>query len=186
MKSKIGFTILFLLGFVLGVVLLSNDARAQQPTSGKTDKDKTQQPAAANLQNGAEGPYTINSSIEFGVRGALTEGNADRYRSDFNYTPGFRIFDSSFSMKSKDNNAPVLDALTVSSFGWGNDPNKYLRVNAEKTKIYRFDANYRRFDYFNSLSYFALGQHTSNTEYRQGDFDLTVFGIRGMLSKREI
>jgi hypothetical protein len=175
MKSKIGFTLLFLLGFVLGLVLLANDARAQQPPAdvNKADKDKAQQPAASG-QNGAEGPYTITSSIEFGVRGVLIEGNGDRYRSDLNYTPGFRIFDSSFLMKSKDNNAPVFDTLMVSSFGWGKDPNKYLRVNAEKTKAYRFDANYRRFDYFNNLSNFALGQHTSNTEYRQGDFNLTI------------
>jgi hypothetical protein len=175
MKSKIGFTLLFLLGFVLGLVLLANDARAQQPPVdvNKADKDKAQQPPASG-QNGAEGPYTITSSIEFGVRGALMEGNGDRYRSDLNYTPGFRIFDSSFLMKSKDNNAPVFDTLMVSSFGWGKDPNKYLRVNAEKTKAYRFDANYRRFDYFNNLSNFALGQHTSNTEYRQGDFNLTI------------
>ena len=60
-------------------------------------------------------------------------------------------------MRSKDNNAPALDTLMVSSFGWGTDPNKYLRVNAEKTKAYRFDANYRRFDYFNSLNNLALG-----------------------------
>src|SRR5262249_54649202 len=38
----------------------------------------------------------------------------------------------------------------------------------------RFDANYRRFDYFNSLTNIALGQHLSNTEYRQGDFNLTI------------
>ncbi len=170
MKSKIGFTLLFLLGFVLGLVLLANDARAQQPAS---DKDKPQQPAAAG-QNGTEGPYTITSSIELGVRGTLAEGNADRYRSAQNYTPGFRVFDSSFLMKSKDNTGPVFDTLMVSSFGWGADPNKYLRVNAEKTKIYRFDASYRRADYFNSLSYFALGQHLANTEYRQGDFNLTI------------
>jgi hypothetical protein len=172
MKSKIGFALLFVLGFVMGLVLLANDARAQQPA---VDKDKAQPPAAAsNGQNGAEGPYTINSSIEFGVRGISIEGNADRYRSDLNYTPGFRVFDSSFFMKSRDNNAPVVDTLMVSSFGWGRDPNKYLRVSAEKTKAYRFDANYRRFDYFNSLSNFALGEHTANTEYRQGDFNLTV------------
>ncbi|HJZ68601.1 MAG TPA: hypothetical protein VKF81_10810, partial [Blastocatellia bacterium] len=173
MKSKIGFALLFLFGFVLGLVLLSNDARAQQPA---TDKK-----AAANGQNAAEAPYTISSSIEFGVRGVLIEGNADKYRSDLNYTPGFRIFDSSFLMKSKDNNGPVLDTLMISSFGWGTDPNRYLRVNAEKTKAYRFDANYRRFDYFNQLTNFANplnpnlpGQHTSNTEYRQGDFNLTI------------
>src|SRR4030095_5842674 len=163
MKGKIEFTLLFLLGFVLGLVLLANDARAQQLAA---DKDKTQQPAASG-QTGPEGPYTIHSSIEFGVRGIVIDGNADKYRSDLNYTPGFRIFDSSFMMKSKDNDAPLLDTLMVSSFGWGKDPSKYLRVNAEKTKAYRFDANYRRFDYFNALTNIAdtldptlPGQHT--------------------------
>jgi hypothetical protein len=194
MKSKIGFTLLFLLGFVLGLVLLVNDARAQQPATDKdkdkaaqpvTDKDKAAQPVtdkdkdraaqpAASAQLGAEGPYTITSSIEFGVRGIAISGNADKYRSDLNYTPGFRIFDSSFLMRSRDNTGPVFDTLMVSSFGWGDDPNKYLRVNAEKTKAYRFDANYRRFGYFNDLYNFALGQHTANTEYRQGDFNLTI------------
>jgi len=170
MKGKIGFTLLFLLAFMLWLALLTNDARAQQPAA---DKDKPQQPAAS-TQNGTEGAYTMNSSIEFGVRGIVIEDNADKYRSDLNYTPGFHIFDSSFMMRSKDNNGPVLDTLMVSSFGWGGDPNKYLRVNAEKTKAYRLDANYRRFNYFNSLTNLALSQHTSNTEYRQGDFNLTI------------
>ena len=166
MKSKIAFMLLFLFGFVLGVLLI--DARAQQTTSDN-------KPAVAeSAQKGVEGPYTIISSFEFGVRGIAIEGNADKYRSDLNYTPGFRIFDSSFLMRSNDNDGPAFDSLLISSFGWGKDPNKYLRVNAEKTKAYRFDANYRRFDYFNSLTNIALGQHTSNTEYRQGDFNLTI------------
>jgi len=170
MKSKIEFTLLFLLGFVLGLVLLANDARAQQPAA---EMNKTQQPAASG-QTATDAPYTVTSSIEFGVRGISINGNADKYRSDLNYTPGFRIFDSSFLMRSRDNDGPVFDTLMVSSFGWAKDPNKYLRVNAEKTKAYRFDANYRRFDYFNNLYNFALGQHTANTEYRQGDFNLTI------------
>ena len=168
MKEKIGFSLLFLFGFVLGLILLTNDARAQQPATGS----KPAQPSAT-AQN-PEGPYTITSSIEFGVRGIAIDGNADIYRSQLNYTPGFRIFDSSLFMQSKDNDAPLLDSLMISSFGWGKDPNRYLRVNAEKTKAYRFDANYRRFDYFNSLTNIALGQHTANTEYRQGDFNLTL------------
>lgn len=35
MKSKIEFALLFLLGFVLGLVLLASDARAQQFTCDK-------------------------------------------------------------------------------------------------------------------------------------------------------
>jgi hypothetical protein len=120
MKGKIEFTLLFLLGFVLGLVLLASDARAQQPTPDNATA-KAQTPAATS-QNSSEGAYTVRSSIEFGVRGIAIDGNADKYRSDLNYTPGFRIFDSSFMMKSKDNDGPLIDTLMVSSFGWGTDP----------------------------------------------------------------
>ncbi|HKP12636.1 MAG TPA: hypothetical protein VJZ91_11015, partial [Blastocatellia bacterium] len=87
---------------------------------------------------------------------------------------GFRVFDADLLMKSKTGDGPLFDSLLVNSFGWDKDPNRYLRVDVEKAAAYRFNANYRRFDYFNSLRNFALNQHISNTEYRQGDFDLTL------------
>ena len=175
MKNRFGFALLFLLGFTLGLVLLTGDARAQQPAP-------TSATAKQSSANPDSGPYTVISSIEVGVRGIAIDGNADKYRSDLNYTPGFRLLDSSLLMKSKDGDGLAFDTLSVSSFGWGigggshrgNDPNRALRVNAEKGNAYRFDANYRRFDYFNNLRNFSLNQHTSNTEYRQGDFDLTL------------
>jgi hypothetical protein len=178
MKSKLAFALTFLLGFVLGVVLLGTDARAQQPAAGSDP----QKPAADKQDQNQAGPYTITSSIELGVRGIVINGNANKYRSDLNYTPGFRIFDSSLVMEAKEGEGFLFDKLMVSSFGWGigggdhrgNDPNRLLRVNAEKPGVYRFDVNYRRFDYFNSLTTLALNQHIANTEYRQGDFDLTI------------
>src|SRR5687768_7669782 len=48
------------------------------------------------------GGYEVTSSVELGVRGLSVNGNHDKYRSDFNYNPGFRIFDSSFLMEDKD------------------------------------------------------------------------------------
>ena len=52
MKSKVGFTLLFLLGFVMpGLVLLATDARAQQPA---TDKEKAQQPVLLATDAGAQ------------------------------------------------------------------------------------------------------------------------------------
>ncbi|MFY9611529.1 MAG: hypothetical protein WAU45_23320 [Blastocatellia bacterium] len=175
MKSKLTFALSFLAGVVLGLIMLAGDARAQQPASGTGP----QKPADKQDQ---VGPYTITSSIELGVRGIAINGNADKYRSDLNYTPGFRILDSSLLMESKEGEGFLFDKLLVSSFGWGipggdhrgNDPNRLLRVNAEKSGVYRFDVNYRRFDYFNSLTNLALNQHTANTEYRQGDFDLVI------------
>lgn len=169
MRNKLGFALLFLLGFVLGLVLLANDTRAQQPAPA--DKPT---PKAAPADNGSAGPWTVTSSIEMGVRGLAIHGDADKYRSDLNYSPGFRIFDADLLMKSNNHDGPLFDALMINSFGWDKDPNRYLRVDVEKTKAYHFNANYRRFDYFNSLRNFALNQHISNTEYRQGDFDLTL------------
>jgi len=100
-------------------------------------------------------------------------GRHDKYRSDLNYTPGFRLFDASLLLKAPDNEG-VFDKLLVNSRGWGGDPNRSVRVNAERSTLYKFDANYRRLDYFNSLNNIALQQHTFNTEYRQGDFDLVL------------
>jgi hypothetical protein len=159
MNERTRFGLLFLLGFVLGAVLIATDARAQNSGAGN--------------QNQA-GPYTVTSSIEVGVRGKSIDGNYNKFRSDLDYQPGFRLFDSSFLMKSNGNDGAILfDNLLVTSSGWGGDPGAFLRVNADKTKYYRFDATVRRVDYFNNLTNLALNQHTANTQHTMGDFDLT-------------
>jgi hypothetical protein len=169
MKDKLTFILLYLLGLVLGIVLTVMDVRAQQPAP-------TEHPAPkAQSEPKETGPYTVTSSVEIGVRGVSVRGNASKYRSDLNYDPGFQVFNSSLLMRSNDNAGKPFDTLMINSFGWGNsDPNQYLRVNAEKTKWYRFDGNYRRIDYFNSLTNHALNQHNFNTQHRIGDFDLTM------------
>src|SRR5262245_32843130 len=151
-------------------------------TSGQTQTTTAQEPTA---QNKTWGPYDIISSIEFGVRAIGIHGNGNKFRSDQNYDPGFRLFDASMMMRSNGAGSGLLfDDLMINTFGWSNDPNRYLRVDATKTNLYKFNANYRRIDYFNSLTNFAApqgipnSQHTANTEYRQGDFDLTLWPTR--------
>ena len=46
------------------------------------------------------GPYQVVSSIEFGIRGIGISGNGNKFRSDHNYDPGFRLFDASLDRKS--------------------------------------------------------------------------------------
>ena len=158
MKEKTTFGLLFLFGLVLGILLMAMDARAQSPGA----------------QSSAE-PYKVTSSIEVGLRGVSVDGNADKFRSDLNYQPGVRLFDSSFLMQSNGGGGPKLfDSLLMNSSGWGGDPSGYFRLNADKTGSYRFDANVRRFDYFNSLRNFALNQHIADTRHTMGDFDLTL------------
>src|SRR5688572_27877249 len=103
-NNRIGFSILFLLGLVIGLLLITKDVRAQQdkpevekakqisiksdesqPVEVKVDPNAK---AEAKAQAKDESHYVVRSSIEFGVRGLAIEGNADKYRSDLNYTPG--------------------------------------------------------------------------------------------------
>jgi hypothetical protein len=149
-------------------------------------KQATQSSTADPAQDQNWGPYQIGSSIEFGVRGVGIHGNGNKFRSDNNYDPGFRLFDASLMMKSNGEGL-LFDELMINTFGWSNDPNRYLRVDAAKTDLYKFSANYRRIDYFNSLTNFAApagipnSEHTANTEFRQGDFDLTLWPARKKL-----
>ena len=145
---------------------------------------QTPSPQEPTAQDQTWGPYEVHSSIEFGVRGIGINGNGNKFRSDQNYDPGFRLFDASLMMRSNGEGAFLFDELMINTFGWSNDPNRYLRVNATKTDLYKFNAYYRRIDYFNSLTNFAApagipnSQHTANTQYRQGDFDLTLWPAR--------
>jgi hypothetical protein len=160
MNDRTRFGLLFLLGFVLGIVLIATDARAQNSGAGTQDQ---------------AGPYKVTSSIEIGVRGKSIDGNYNKFRSDLDYQPGFRIFDSSFLMKSDGaEGARLFDSLLVTSSGWGGDPAAFLRVNVDKSKYYRFDATVRRVDYFNNLTNLALNQHTADINHTFGDFDLVL------------
>jgi hypothetical protein len=127
-------------------------------------------------QNG-ESQRVITSSLEIGIRGLKLEGNQDRYKSDLNYRPGFRLFDSSFMVKSRNNDGNLFDTFLVNSSGWDGDPHGFLRINTEKTGIYRLDGNLRRVKYFNNIRTHALGQHVSDTRHKFGDFDLTLLPL---------
>src|SRR6476620_6737714 len=85
MKNKI----LFIMLIAVGSFLLTTNLQAQtakpSPSPASTTKSEPK------VWNG----YEITSSIEVGVRGLDVNGNHEKWRSDFNYSPGLRIFDSS-------------------------------------------------------------------------------------------
>jgi len=166
--------------------LLFFDAAASAQTSGAKAK-ATPTPAATPEQSpwGAPyqpmtegqpvdaGHYLITSSVELGARGVSVDGNANKYRSDVNYRAGFRVFESSFLIRSKEGfKGSLFDTLLVNSTGFGSDPQGYVRLNGEKGRWYRFNANYRRNSYDNFLNNLALGQHTARYKHNLGDFDL--------------
>jgi hypothetical protein len=121
------------------------------------------------------GGYEITSSIELGVRGLDVKGSDNKFRSDFNYKPGFRVFDSSFLVEDKTKGVKLFDSLLVTSSGFGADPTGFFRLNMEKVGVYRLDSNVRSVKYFNNLNNHALGEHGADTKHKFGDIDLTIF-----------
>lgn len=173
MKNNALTALRFALTGALGCwLLLAPEMRAQEAPP-ETDRP-TNSAASTEPDEELTRGYTVTSTIEAGVRGLAVDGSLNKFRSDLNYKPGFRLFDSSFLMQSKESRGKAFDTLLVVSSGWSADPTGHTLVKAEKTGLYRFDANVRRFTYFNNLTNHALNQHTANTRHKVGDFDLTL------------
>ncbi|MEP7076346.1 MAG: hypothetical protein ABI878_11105 [Acidobacteriota bacterium] len=122
--------------------------------------------------------FDVTASVEGGVRGVDVNGSGNKFRSDLNYRPGFRIFDSSFMVEDHGTGQKLFDTLLVTASGFNADPTGAVRLKMEKKGDYEFDGNYRTVKYFNNLNNFALNEH--NADYRQnfGDMDLTVWPER--------
>ena len=179
-------------GVTITVLLVFGAIFAQQPTPSPSP----QKPAAASAEptpieaGEGYGAYTVISTIELGYRGLAVDGDLNKYRSDLNYKPGPRLFDSSFLMRSKDGSGGWFETMLVTSSGWGGDPNGQIRINIEEPKWYRFDAHYRTFKYFRFVNNLAnpnwtftppvppnpvTGEHGYDTNTKIGDLDLTLF-----------
>ena len=156
----------------------------------KATPTPTPKPAATTSQKALPTPtpvpadenYTISSSIEVGVRGLSVNGNNEKFRSDLNYRPGLRLFDSSFLIDSK--KGEQFDHALFQSSGWGSDPSGFFRGNIDKSGLYKFSSTVRKNNYYNDLLNFAPtwsqavstgSQHRFDTRRNLGDFDLTLF-----------
>ena len=170
-----------LAGLIALLVICGASANPQQ--TSKTSGSGTTSPSTASTDPSTLehnlGIYNVVSSLEIGGRGLSVSGSDNKYRSDLNYSPGVRLFDSSFFLRSREGSGRVFDEFLVNTSGWGGDPHGYTRVSIEKSGSYRFDANVRRSRYFNALGSIAnplnapIGQHTSNTRHNFSDFDFT-------------
>jgi len=158
----------FLLCLTALLLLASLGAAAQSATPTPT-------PEPRNETITWFGGYNVTTSIEAGVRGVSVGGNENKYRSDFNYRPGFRLFDSSFLIENKDKKSRAIDSLLVTSTGWDSDPYGATRINVERAGFYKFDANIRQVVYFNNLNNHTRNARNANTRHNFGDFDLYLY-----------
>lgn len=151
---------------IAAVLVLTGGVLGQKATPTPTPTP----PPEEVLYNG----YHMSGSIELGWRWRSLTGNVNKYRSDLNYSQGFRTFDGSVLLESEGVKGKYFDSLLVTNTGWGTDPYGHTRLDIEKTGFYKFDANVRKVNYFNNLSNHALGEHTQNTKNYFSDFDFTL------------
>jgi hypothetical protein len=170
-KSPIKNNILVLLFAIGSMLFAAIGAQAQTPAPSPSPSGST----TTNEPVIWFGGYSLTTSAEFGVRGVSVNGNENKYRSDFNYQPGFRMFDSSFLLENKDKKSRAIDSLLVTSSGWDSDPSGFTRIMVERDGYYRFDANIRQVSYFNNLDNHARNGHTADTRHNFGDFDLYLY-----------
>ncbi len=90
------------------------------------------------------GDYNIHQSIEFGYRLNEVTGNQNTYDTFENLGSGLRLFNFDFEMRSLDHHGFFFDNLSLSSFGYGGDPNDVTRLRIEKNKWYDFRLLFRR------------------------------------------
>ena len=121
------------------------------------------------------GDYNVVQSWEFGYRFASIGGSQDEYRSDVNYTDGFRLLSSSLAANSKDGHGRWFDEIVLTTQGLGNDPYESAVLRVQKNRLYRYDMTWRQNAYFNPGLTVASGEHLENTTYGWQDHELTLF-----------
>src|ERR1700726_3615337 len=90
------------------------------------------------------GNYNVRQAIEFGGRATSISGNGALYNTFVNLNPGPRLFEQTFDMQSIDHHGFLFDSLSMSTFGYGGDPNDVTRLRISKNKRYNFTGQFRR------------------------------------------
>ena len=135
------------IGIAVVAVLLASTLPAQNPPA-TPPPDTTQAPPAAEGKD--IGGYHVTQSVELGGRISEVNGSQAMYDTLVNYQTGARILEQSLTMQSL-SHQDIFDTLTVSSFGWGGDPEQAARMRVAKYGWYNFSVSYQHmqnyFDY---------------------------------------
>ncbi|MFN6200968.1 MAG: hypothetical protein ACK562_02125 [Acidobacteriota bacterium] len=127
------------------------------------------------------GIYSTRSSMELGYRFENTGGNRERFLSDVNVRDGFRLLDYSLDMRARPGTGILFDFMKVDVNNAGGDVAQNTMLRLEKHRVYQFDANVRRFNYFRTLGpEFALGYRNHDLRQQVSDYRLRLLPQRAV------
>ena len=130
------------LGF-LPVLFVTLFARAQQP------------PPAPAAEGTSSGNYNIQQSLEVGWRFDDRAGSNSAFNTFVDLHSGPRILAQTLDVHSLNHHGLLFDTLSLSSFGYGGDPNLASRLRVQKNRWYNLNASFRRSNNFWDFDLFA-------------------------------
>jgi hypothetical protein len=126
--------------------------------------------------------YWLSGSVDVGYRSRTDVGGSfNTYRSIVNLGSGPKLLGADFTLSDSKHRA--FDQVHVRAYSWGDDPYQTVYVDAKKSKLYDFRANYRDIAYFNFLPSYAdpllsrgivLNEQSFDTRRRVGSFQLDL------------
>lgn len=93
-------------------------------------------------------PYTVKGDVAVGYRNVDVDGSDAKYREDYNYRTGFRLFDLNVDGVAKDPAASRLDRFHLQIDTPGNEPVSTFRLTASDRTLYDFRVNFIRSKYY--------------------------------------
>jgi hypothetical protein len=139
--ESIGATYVRLAVIGAGLVLVGSLSAQNPPAAPASDSQSSD-------SEGKEiGGFRVTQSIEIGGRISDVTGSQAMYDTLLNYQSGPRILEQSLTMQSV-THQDIFDTLTLSSFGFGGDPEQAARLRVAKYNWYTFTGSYQHISNF--------------------------------------
>jgi hypothetical protein len=136
---RTSWTIRFLLALALTGAAVAQESSSQESKAQKTNPEV---PSTG---------YQVTQSIEFGGRIADFSGNRAIWNDFVNMHSGPRLIGQTLEITTPRGTGQFFDHLSLSSFGFGGDPNNVARARISKDHWYKLTGSFRRdrnfFDY---------------------------------------
>lgn len=154
----------FLPVFVLiGPLIAQNPTAPAQPSDAAAAPAQASSPEAASTSPAAAAPTEspvpsaenwLTGFVDLGYRWQTGVGGSyDTYRSIINLGSGPKLIGADFTLIDPKHRA--FDQIRVRANGWGDEPYESFHLDAKKSNLYDFNADYRDMAYFNYLPSYA-------------------------------
>ena len=107
------------------------------------------------------------------------DGSEAKFRTERDLRPGFNVGNLRMELRPLEGTTTFFNSAVLTAFGIG-DSSPYQRASfrMQKTRLYDFDASYRKYNMFFGLPDFALGLHSEDSVGRAFRFGLKLLPDR--------